>query len=93
MKPPRPKVHLFDCQDPLLNRFDILVRCGLVLAEAEVQISYGVFRPADLMREYEGKLSLCTHCLKTMPKIQTAELTYLYLLSEKYKFQFEEEAS
>ncbi len=89
-KNPSPRVHLLDISEPLLMRHDVQVRCGQLLIEAEVQASYGVYRPEDLAREYEGKLSLCRHCLKALPQIETAELTYLYLLSEKYKFQFGE---
>ena len=81
------KVHLLDLREPLLLRYDVEVRCGHKLREAEVQLSYGVYRPEDLRKL---GLQICSKCLDTMPKIDVAELTYLYLLSEKYKFQFEE---
>lgn len=66
MKPPRPKIHLADFGEPLLNYDGIYVMCGVTLAHAELisSIQQGADVAVAVPRSRE-----CTTC-RTLAETQ-----------------------
>ena len=89
MKPPRPKIHLLDVDEPLFAFHNLIVRCGATLKNAEMK-----FSAAHDMSEYLlTPLGTCLQCIKEAPTLE-AERHYLYGLveaQEEKHFQSEEE--
>jgi len=59
MKPPRAKIHLLDCSEPLTKYTEVTVRCGRVLANAEPK---WMFAAGEILPEFPP-LQMCNYCL------------------------------
>lgn len=79
MKQPRPKIHLLDCDEPLLGFHGLLVRCGLTLQNATPQ--FMVTEEANAGAKDVLFRGGCRKCVELEPAAD-AKRTYIYGLCE-----------
>ena len=90
MKPPRPKIHILDCEDPLFAFRDLAVRCQTVLHNAEMKMSAS----SDMQEYLMFPMGTCLECLDAAP-VGDDKRHYIYFLveaQEEKHFQSEYEA-
>jgi hypothetical protein len=87
MRPPRPRIHLLDTDEPLLAYHELIVRCGLVLKNAEPKFMWA----EDVSEAFRVPLGTCRSCME-LPQTGENARHYCYGLVEGQAAMNEEDA-